>query len=86
MVAGVLWVLWPRSAPRGGDEVPVVDLAPRVEALGGRLIVAEGEVVDVLDRLRSAWSFDRLLSRLILSIVGSSRLWSFARLWFLFIQ
>jgi deoxyribodipyrimidine photo-lyase len=38
------------------------ELAPRVEALGGRLIVAEGEVVEVLDQLRAAWSFDRLLS------------------------
>ena len=38
------------------------ELAPRIEALGGRLLVVEGEVVDVLDRLHAAWSFDRLLS------------------------
>jgi len=38
------------------------ELAPRVAERGGRLVVAEGEVVDVLDRLHAAWNFDRLLS------------------------
>ncbi|MEM1412802.1 MAG: FAD-binding domain-containing protein [Pseudomonadota bacterium] len=38
------------------------ELAPRIEALGGRLVLAEGEVVEVLDRLFDAWPYDRLLS------------------------
>ncbi len=40
----------------------LMDLAPRVEAIGGRLVYAEGEVVAILDRLRAEWAFDRLLS------------------------
>ena len=40
----------------------LADLAPRLEQIGGRLVIAEGEVVDVLDRLFVSWPFDRLLS------------------------
>ena len=40
----------------------LADLAPGLEKIGGRLVVAEGEVVDVLDRLLASWPFDRLLS------------------------
>ena len=38
------------------------ELAPRVQALGGRLVIAQGEVIDVLDHLRAAWPFDHLYS------------------------
>ena len=40
----------------------LAELAPRLEQIGGRLIVAEGEVVEVLDKLLESWPFDRLLS------------------------
>ena len=40
----------------------LVDLAPRLAEIGGRLVVAEGEVVEVLDKLLASWPFDRLLS------------------------
>ncbi len=40
----------------------LADLAPRLGKIGGRLLVAEGEAVDVLDRLMASWPFDRLLS------------------------
>jgi deoxyribodipyrimidine photo-lyase len=40
----------------------LLDLKPRLESLGGRLVYAEGEAVDVLDRLQTQWPFDRLLS------------------------
>jgi deoxyribodipyrimidine photo-lyase len=40
----------------------LLELAPRVEALGGRLLVIEGEVVDVLDQLFDTWPFEQLLS------------------------
>lgn len=57
-----------RAAPDHDDSHSVfvnqslLDLAPRVEDRGGRLVVFEGEVVEVLDRLRAAWPFDQLLS------------------------
>ena len=38
------------------------DLAARVEAIGGQLVFAAGEVVGILDRLYQRWPFDRLLS------------------------
>ena len=38
------------------------ELAPRVEALGGRLLIMEAEAVAALDQLWHAWPFEQLLS------------------------